>query len=99
MIIVAGKLKTYPEHVHALLADIHAQVPATLAEDGCYEYNFALDDAAAGTILVFERWRDAAALMAHLGQPAVAAAGAKWGDKMLGGPKCYDAANEREVGQ
>ena len=44
-------------------------VRASRAEDGCLDYTFARDMADPDTLVLFERWRDQAALEAH-GQSA-----------------------------
>ena len=44
-------------------------VRASRAEDGCLDYTFARDMADPDTLVLFERWRDRAALEAH-GQSA-----------------------------
>ncbi len=62
MIIINGHIKTDPALVHDLAADLATGVERTKAEDGCIFYAFAIDDAAAGTILAVERWRDQASL-------------------------------------
>ncbi len=40
-------------------------VRASRAEDGCIDYAFASDRADPDTLILFERWRDQAALDAH----------------------------------
>ena len=40
-------------------------VRASRAEDGCLDYSFARDIADPDTLILFERWRDRAALEAH----------------------------------
>ena len=40
-------------------------VRASRAEDGCLDYAFATDLADPDTLILFERWRDQAALDAH----------------------------------
>ena len=83
MIILAGHLKTSPDLVEELAAALQSLVPATLLEDGCLAYHFAIDDKAAGSILVYERWRDQDALNVHLALPAI---GAVLGDSHR--PRC-----------
>jgi len=39
------------------------------AEDGCLQYDYHLSCEAADTVVLLERWRDAAALAAHLARP------------------------------
>ena len=57
---------------------------ATRAEDGCVGYDLYESGAAAGTFVTVERWRDQAALDAHLAGPAVEAAFAGAGDHLAG---------------
>ena len=98
MLMITGHILTDPAEVHALADRLRAGVPATLEEDGCLFYAFALDDAAKGSILVVERWRDQAALDAHLATPAATALFAEWGDKLTIEVKTHDVANERGFG-
>lgn len=96
MLILTGHLKTSPEHVVELAETLRSLVPATLQEDGCLNYHFAVDSLEEGTVLVFERWRDQAALNVHLGQPSVLAVLGGWADRIdTSGVRKYDAANER----
>lgn len=57
---------------------------ATREEDGCLDYDLFESGGAPGTFVTIERWRDQAALDAHLGGPAVAAAFAGAGDHLAG---------------
>lgn len=95
MIILAGHLKTSPDLVGQLAADLGKLVADTRREDGCLDYAFAIDDAAAGTILVYERWRDQAALDVHLGLPQIGAVLGGWADRIEIAVRKFDAANER----
>lgn len=95
MIILAGHLKTSPELVDDLAATLWSLVPDTLKEDGCLDYHFAIDDAAAGNILVYERWRDQAALDVHLALPTIGAVLGGWADKIVIAIRKFDASNER----
>jgi quinol monooxygenase YgiN len=97
MIIIAGHIKTAPALVDELAAVLRSLIPATLKEDGCLSYAFALDDAAAGTVLVYERWRDEAALAAHLALPSIGALLGGWADKIELHVKKFDASNERSM--
>ena len=97
MLIIAGHIRTQPSLVEALARDLRAGIPRTLKEDGCFAYNFALDDAAAGTVLVYERWRDQAALDAHLAAPEIAEFLGRWGGKVELAVRKFDASNERDV--
>ena len=42
---------------------------AVRAEDGCLQYDYHLSCEAPDTVVLLERWRDAAALERHLAQP------------------------------
>ena len=95
MLIITGHIKTTPDQVHDLAAALRSLIPATLREDGCLNYSFALDDAAAGTVLVYERWRDQAALSAHLAQPMIAEIMGGWFDKVSIEVLKFDATNPR----
>lgn len=96
MLILAGHLKTSPDLVVELAETLRALVEATLKEDGCLGYHFAVDDHDQGTVLVYERWRDQEALAAHLSQPGVTGVLGAWADKIdISGVRKFDAANER----
>ncbi len=97
MLIITGHILTDPSTVEELARDLRAGIPRTLTEDGCLAYAFALDDAAKGSILVLERWRDEAALAAHLATPAIADLMEKWTGKFEIAVRKYDASNEREL--
>ncbi len=99
MIIVAGHIRTKPELVEELAGILRAGIAETKLEDGCLDYNFALDDKAEGTILVYERWRDEAALTTHLGLPSIAELLSAWGDKIEAQVRIFDASNERGMGE
>lgn len=57
----------------AIAAALPNVVAATRAEDGCLEYGCYEDTQAAGRYAFVERWRDQAALDAHLRSPHMAA--------------------------
>ncbi|MEO6512553.1 MAG: putative quinol monooxygenase [Nocardioides sp.] len=57
---------------------------ATRDEDGCVGYDLFESGSAPGTFVTIERWRDQAALDAHLAGPAVAAAFASAADHLAG---------------
>jgi len=95
MIILAGHLKTSPDLVEDLAAALNSRLAETLVEDGCLDYNFAIHDRAAGTILVYERWRDQAALDAHLALPEIGAVLGGWADRIEIAVRKFDASNER----
>lgn len=65
MIVVNAQIQTTPEAVEAMRAAIIAMQAASLAEDGCEDYNFALELADPGVIRITERWTSREALAAH----------------------------------
>ncbi|NBC38071.1 antibiotic biosynthesis monooxygenase [Novosphingobium sp. FSY-8] len=95
MIVIAGTLKIAADEVHGLYAALTSLVPATLQEEGCMDYHFAIKDASEGTILVYERWRDAACLAAHLAAPQIGAVLGSWGSKIAMDVLKFDATNPR----
>ena len=96
MLILAGHLKTRPDLVAELAATLRTLVEPTLKEDGCLNYHFAIDRSEEGTVLVYERWRDQDALVAHLTQPSIAGVLGAWSDKIdTSGVRKFDASNER----
>lgn len=95
MIILAGHLKTRSELVEELAAALASLVADTIKEDGCLNYHFAIDDKEAGTILVYERWRDQDALNTHLALPAIGAVLGGWADRIEIAVRKFDASNER----
>jgi quinol monooxygenase YgiN len=98
MLIVTGRIATDPTLATELLADLRAGIARSMQEDGCEFYSFALEDAAAGTLLTLQIWRDEAALAAHLSTPDIAALVGKWGHRFNVQTRLYDATNERPVG-
>ncbi|MDT0509271.1 putative quinol monooxygenase [Novosphingobium sp. MMS21-SN21R] len=95
MIILAGHLKTSPALVEELAAALGSLVADTVKEDGCLDYHFAIDDKAAGSILVYERWRDQEALNTHLALPAIGAVLGGWADRIEIAVRKFDASGER----
>lgn len=98
MIILAGHIKTDPDMVDQLADALRPNVDTTLQEDGCLNYHFAIDDREAGTILFYERWRDADALAKHLALPAVGSIMSEWADRVdMSSMRQFDAINERSL--
>ena len=86
MIHVIAVLTAKPGKRDEVLKEFRANVPNVLAEKGCIEYGAAVDlepgpkfQARYGsdTIVVVEKWADAAALDAHARAPHMAAYAAK----------------------
>ena len=69
MLIVTGYLRLPPADIGQFAEDIEALIDITRARDRCLFYAIALDDPRVGRMLMVERWRDQAALTAHLAAP------------------------------
>lgn len=65
MIQINGTIKLGRTIDAATRKAIVEMVRASRAEDGCLDYAFATDLADPDTLVLFERWRDQAALDAH----------------------------------
>jgi quinol monooxygenase YgiN len=83
MILIVARARVRPGKREEALAAARRQQRASIAEAGCRDYGFwiSLDDT--DSLLVLERWEDAAALDAHLATPHTAefsAALAGWVD-------------------
>ena len=65
MIQVNGTIRLGRSIDAATQKAILEMVRKSRAEDGCLDYTFARDLADPDTLVVFERWRDSAALEAH----------------------------------
>lgn len=59
--LAAGTVAAKPD----VVAAIKAMVAASRAEDGCFTYTFAQDMSDPDVLIIYERWRDRAALAAH----------------------------------
>lgn len=73
LILIAGFLRYPPGGIHRLRDEMHRVVEATRLEDGCINYDFAVDIADPTRLIVFERWRDQEALDGHVRSPHLAA--------------------------
>lgn len=72
MILVAGSLKYAPGAIPMLEDAMQKVVQATRREDGCINYDFAIDVSDPTRLIVFERWRDQKALDGHIDSPHIA---------------------------
>jgi len=70
-VVVTAVLRPLEGQLPALIAALSAAMPAVHAEDGCLLY--ALHAASDGTVVMIEKWSDAAALSAHAEGEAVRA--------------------------
>ena len=95
MLIIAGHVYVDPSDIEELVADARATIPGARAADGCLFFSQTMDDPAAGSLLVLERWRDQEALDAYLTRPGVVAIFAKWSIRMRNEVRKFDASNER----
>jgi quinol monooxygenase YgiN len=90
---VLAFITTKPGLREEVLAAFRANVPKVHAEDGCIEYQAAIDTPDAGAIqtaigedsfVVVEKWASLDALKAHGASAHMAAYGAKMKDKLAG---------------
>ncbi|HYJ30204.1 MAG TPA: putative quinol monooxygenase [Allosphingosinicella sp.] len=72
MIIVTGTARFGEGEIERLRADFAANIAATRAEDGCEHYAYAVDVSEPNLLHITERWRDEAAIDAHMGSPHMA---------------------------
>lgn len=98
-LIIAGTVRVPPENVAAFKPHMLAMLSASRAEDGCYEYSYAVDVADAGLIRIFEAWRDQAALDAHFQTPHMATWRSHWPAFGVSDRKlfAYETASERPL--
>jgi quinol monooxygenase YgiN len=98
MVIVAGYICVDPQQIEKFRAAVIPLARDTKKEPGCLAYTLAVDDAAAGRIVVLERWQDEPTLRKHLETQHV-----KTFLEQVEGvvqsmdAKLYDVANERDV--
>jgi len=64
-LVIAGTVRVPPENLERFKPHMQAMLTASRAEDGCFEYSYAVDVAEPGLVRIFEAWRDQAALDAH----------------------------------
>ncbi len=99
MLIVAGEIKIAPDDIEKARALAAAMVTETLKEPGCQAYSFAVDLLEPGTVRLFERWDDQAALDAHFQTPHMAAFNAGLAEITILGAsvKIYDVSGVRDL--
>ena len=98
-LIIAGTVRVPPENIAAFRPHMLAMLSASRAEDGCYEYSYALDVADPDLVRIYEAWRDQAALDAHFQTPHMATWRSHWlafgvSDRKL---FAYETASERPL--
>jgi quinol monooxygenase YgiN len=72
MIIVTGTARFGEGEIERLRQDFAENIAATRAEEGCDHYAYAVDVSDPNLLHVSERWRDEAAIEAHMGAPHMA---------------------------
>ena len=96
MIIIAGTLTFDPTKADVLAEGFDKMQAASLAEDGCLQYDYYLDRKNPGTVLMFEKWETEDALAAHMQAPHMAEFGGIMGGIGITGAdvKKYSGATE-----
>jgi quinol monooxygenase YgiN len=72
MLVIAGRIAVKPERREEAVRAALAMAAATREEEGCLSYRFYGDLEDPCVFLIFEEWRDDAALGAHFGMPHMA---------------------------
>ena len=98
-LIIAGTVRIPPDNIETFRPHMLAMMTASRAEDGCIDYDYAIDVFEPGVIRIFEIWRDQAALEAHFAAPHMAEWRAAWpsfgvSDRRL---FAYEVASERPL--
>ncbi len=73
MIVVNARIPSTPENIDAMREAIVTMQKASLAEDGCEDYNFSVEVGDPSVMRVTERWTSQEALAAHFQTPHMAA--------------------------
>ena len=73
MIIVTGTARFGDGEIERLREAMAANIDATRSEDGCEHYAYAVDISDPNLLHISERWRDAAAIEAHMASSHMAA--------------------------
>jgi quinol monooxygenase YgiN len=97
MLIVTGTISVPTADLPRFVAEVEALATVTRQRDGNLSYDTAVLDAAAGRLLVAERWRDEAALAAHLRAKDTAAFVSRWQDRILGDVRQYETDNGHPI--
>jgi quinol monooxygenase YgiN len=99
MIIVMGKIRMGDGEIDRLSSDMAIQMAATQAEDGCEQYVFSRDVTDANVLMISERWRDEAALGAHMVSPHMAVFNGVIGGSKIESiiVKSYEGSNQKTL--
>ena len=95
MLIIGGHLTVDASLIEDFYPDVQALSRLARLVDGNLCFDCAVESNATGSVLVFEKWRDKAALDAFIAEPGLAAFFQKWATKMRNTLRKYDAENER----
>lgn len=82
MIVLVGYIHLAPSDVDHFLESMKAIAAGTSQEQGCLFYALGPADRAQGTILVAQRWQDAASVAARVAGPQAASFAKRWRDKV-----------------
>ena len=97
MLIVTGYVHLALPDVSAFIDEMTTFAQAARSRAGCLFFAVAPEDAGTGRILVAERWRDQAALDAHLAAEDTVAFVLRWGGRMRRQLATFDASNQRPL--
>lgn len=95
MLIVTGYMYVEPSSIAEFVHDFRNLAIAARQRNGNRSYDAAVDDPLAGRLLIAERWRDQAALTAHLHAADTMAFVGRWGDSIRSEILKYDGLRER----
>lgn len=95
MLIVMGYMYVEPSSLAAFVRDIQNLAVATRQREGNLSYDATVDDPRAGRLLIAERWKDQAALTAHLPATDTMAFVGRWDHAIRGEILKYDALRGR----
>ncbi|SDA14535.1 putative quinol monooxygenase [Sphingomonas sp. NFR15] len=97
MLIVTGHISVAPSALATFSRDLRALAAAARRRDGNLAYDAAVADPSTGRLLIAERWRDQAALTAHLQAADTARFLHRWRDRISGDIRKYDVTRERAL--
>ena len=99
MIVITGIVRLRADKLEAARPHLRAFIEATRQEEGCLAYDFGEDAFDPGRLVASEKWRDEAALAAHLQSPHFAAWIAAVQDFAAGPPDLtvYEVASSRPL--
>jgi quinol monooxygenase YgiN len=69
MIIVSGEVRFGPGEIDRLRPAMRKAIEGARGEEGCESYSYAVDLLDPDLLRISERWRDRAALDAHMKEP------------------------------